>query len=126
MSLVWIEDKETMQVQRGCSEEREGMGCRAITFFFLALESILAKRYTRTGEDPEINQIQTRGQAKQDDWPEKTGRTALRKQFDCLLSGLLLPGGTPTPLLSGCVSLPCFCLNCTVSLHALPLVELCF
>ena len=27
---------------------------------------------THTGEDPEINQIQTQNQAKQDDWPKKT------------------------------------------------------
>ena len=37
-----------------------------------SLESILTKRCAYTGEDPEINQIQTQSQTKQDDWPEET------------------------------------------------------
>ena len=37
-----------------------------------SLESILANRCTPTGEDPEINQIWTQDEAKQDDWPGET------------------------------------------------------
>ena len=36
-----------------------------------SLESILPKRCTHTGEDPELNQIQTQNQAKQDDWAKE-------------------------------------------------------
>ena len=36
-----------------------------------SLKSILPKRCTHTREDPELNQIQTQDQAKQDDWPEE-------------------------------------------------------
>ena len=36
------------------------------------LESILAKRCTRTGEDAELYQIWTESQAEQDDWPGET------------------------------------------------------
>ena len=68
--------------------------------------------FAYSGKGPSIGQVWKK---KADNWPEgrqRHGRTALYKWLNCLFT-VLHTRAMPTALLSGCASLPCFCLSWT-------------
>lgn len=70
----------------------------------LLLESILAKRCACTQEDPEINQILTQNQAKQDDWPKEIPEEMPHISYSTTI-GAWLPLWTQSVCLSTHISL---------------------